>query len=67
MPEIEFEKLPFEPLKTVASDWKPDLGFVCRACGDAARMHPQTNFIWGCLTCGMTTAAVGAYFKPRAE
>ena len=60
---IEFTSMPFEPQKLVSNEWKAEPGFACRACGDVARMHPDTNFIWGCLTCGITTAAVVAYFK----
>ena len=45
----------------VGESWKPDEGFVCRQCRSFARMHPQTNHIWGCLECKFTTASV--YFS----
>jgi len=47
----------------VSADWKAEPAYVCVTCGDPARMHPQTNHIWGCLKCGVTTASVAAYFK----
>ena len=60
------KKDPIDPYLRVSADWKPEPKYVCRECGDAARMHPDTNSIWGCLKCGMTTAAVFYYFR-RAD
>ncbi len=65
--DIEFETLPFDPMKRVSADWNAEPKYVCRTCGDVARMHPQTNFIWGCLKCGMTTASVCVYFEEKRD
>lgn len=51
----------------VESSWNYIAGYACRACGDIARVHPQTNWIWGCLKCHFTTAAVSVYFAPLSE
>lgn len=56
--------MPVNKLLPVSADWKPEPKYRCIACGDVSRMHPETNRIWGCLTCGMTTAAVSVYFQP---
>ncbi len=47
----------------VNAEWRIITGFVCRACGGPVRSHPQTNDIWGCFTCGYTTAAIYLHFK----
>lgn len=53
----------------VSADWKP-VGqgqYRCRSCNDVARLHPQTNDIWGCLKCGYSTASVLAHFAESSE
>lgn len=48
----------------VSEAWRPEPRYQCVACGSAARLHPETSHIWGCLRCGFTTAAVSHYFIP---
>lgn len=57
----------FNPSLPVDDSWKISPDYMCRACGDPARLHPQTNQIWGCLACGMTTASVAFMFLPARE
>lgn len=47
----------------VAADWKVIPGYLCRSCGDPARRHPETAWIWGCLRCGTTTLSVSIFFR----
>lgn len=49
----------------VDSTWKINEHFACGVCKSPARLHPQTNSIWGCLPCGYTTASVTHYFYQR--
>lgn len=49
-------------LLPVATDWKIEDKYLCRTCLCPARVHPQTNMVWGCLNCGYSTASVFMYF-----
>jgi len=46
----------------VSDTWAAEHRYACRQCGGPARLHPETNHIWGCLNCGYTTASVSVYF-----
>lgn len=48
-------------------DWRQLDDYVCRACGDAAYSHPQTNQIWGCKTCVFSTYSIYVYFKEKDD
>ncbi|HVC35368.1 MAG TPA: hypothetical protein VNL16_17790 [Chloroflexota bacterium] len=48
----------------VSDRWPALEGFACRHCGALARRHPGTVWVWGCLACGVTTAAVSVFFGP---
>jgi hypothetical protein len=62
---------PVEPIvnQTLPVDdgWKVEPDYLCRACGNVARLHLKTNHIWGCLQCGTTTASVALAFMPAIE
>lgn len=51
-------------LKVSDGEWRRNEKYVCRTCGQPSYMHPNTNSIWGCKECGMTTASASIYFKP---
>lgn len=54
-----------DPTKRVDETWREIDGYVCALCGSPARVHPQTNYVWGCLACGVSTASVSIYFCRR--
>jgi hypothetical protein len=47
--------------------WRQSDEFVCRACGQYALLHPDTNWVWGCENCGFTTASPGVFFTPKEQ
>jgi hypothetical protein len=51
----------------VDETWEKIAKFMCRTCGDLARRHPQTEWIWGCLRCGGFTRDVAINFMPTDE
>jgi len=67
MPEIPAPSTDNTDCDPVNINWQVEPGFNCRTCHQPARVHPYTNRIWGCLTCGFTTASVSVYFQPRTE
>jgi len=49
--------------KVTEGGWRKSPNFRCKECKDVAHLHPFTNRIWGCKTCGYTTASVSVYFE----
>lgn len=47
----------------VETGWRKEPGYVCSYCGGTALLHPDTNGIWGCPSCGFFTASVSVYFR----
>lgn len=45
-------------------EWREQPAFRCVQCGGNCFLHPHTNQIWGCPSCGFTTASVSIYFVP---
>lgn len=54
-------------LPITAPGWRKDLSFECGGCGEHVFLHPNTNKIWGCKKCGITTASPGIYFREAAR
>jgi len=53
----------FRKTKPGEGDWRERSDFVCVHCGGHAFLHPYTNLIWGCPTCGV---AIYVYDPPNA-
>lgn len=50
--------------------WKIKKGMRCRHCKTQARVHPQTEQLWGCTNCGYSSWTLYTLFekgKPRQE
>jgi ribosomal protein L37AE/L43A len=47
----------------VTEDWELYERAVCKACGNAARVHPDTVSIWGCLECKYSTRQFYSFFR----
>ena len=46
------------------SEWEP-IKFVCRVCGDTARMNPDDHREWGCVTCNGSSHTLFLNFAPK--
>ena len=42
-------------------------GFACRACGTKARVHPDSNWLWGCPICRYSTFSPSIHFCRTEE
>ena len=67
MPEIPAPSNTDHDDDPVNINWRVEPRFNCRTCHQPARIHPYTDRIWGCLTCGFTTASDSGYFQPQSE
>lgn len=62
MPE-GMKKEEMEAIPVNKGEWRRVSDFICRSCQDPAFLHPYTNWIWGCKSCGFTTYSVAIYFR----
>lgn len=47
--------------------WRESDEYICLGCGSPAYLHPLTNGIWGCKSCGFTTEAIPACFARKTK